>query len=128
MEIEKTRETSWKIHLGNKNNFIELSSIEVGGEVRKIRLSLKNNKNNTMEVEMDKDKFFNFLSLISAFKDVVIGNYEDTNFGIMDGVNENSDNFSISEDLNQNEEKIKENEKNVMDEEKSSDDTKWDLW
>ncbi|GAI94318.1 unnamed protein product, partial [marine sediment metagenome] len=29
MEIEKTRETSWKIQLKNKNESIELTSVEI---------------------------------------------------------------------------------------------------
>ena len=72
MEIEKTRETSWKIQLKNKNENIEITSVEVSGEIRIIKLSLENS-NNSVKVEMNKEEFFNFLSLISAFKDVVIG-------------------------------------------------------
>jgi len=72
MEIEKTRETSWKIQLKNKNENIEISSVEISGEVRIIKLAILNN-DKTARVEMNKEEFFNFLSLISAFKDVVIG-------------------------------------------------------
>jgi hypothetical protein len=72
MEIEKTRETSWKIQLKNKNNHIEITSVEISGEVRIIKLALQNN-DKSAKVEMNKEEFFNFLSLISAFKDVVIG-------------------------------------------------------
>ncbi len=72
MEIEKTRETSWKIQLKKKNEIIEITSVEISGEVRIIKLALINN-DNTVRVEMTKEEFFNFLSLISAFKDVVIG-------------------------------------------------------
>jgi len=72
MEIEKTRETSWKIQLKNKNENIEITSVEISGEVRLIKLALLNN-DDTVKVEMNKEEFFNFLSLISAFKDVVIG-------------------------------------------------------
>jgi acid stress-induced BolA-like protein IbaG/YrbA len=72
MEIEKTRETSWKIQLKNKNENIELTSVEISGEVRLIKLRLLKN-NDFINVEMKKEEFFNFLSLISAFKDVVIG-------------------------------------------------------
>jgi len=72
MEIEKTRETSWKIQLKKKNEIIEITSVEISGEVRIIKLALINN-DNTVRVEMKKEEFFNFLSLISAFKDVVIG-------------------------------------------------------
>ncbi len=72
MEIEKTRETSWRIQLKNRNENIEITSVEISGEVRIIKLAiLKNEK--TLKVEMNKEEFFNFLSLISAFKDVVIG-------------------------------------------------------
>ena len=75
MEIEKTRETSWRIQLKNRNENIEFTSVEISGEVRIIKLAiLKNEK--TIKVEMNKEEFFNFLSLIYAFKDVVIG--EDT--------------------------------------------------
>ncbi|MFX1327104.1 MAG: hypothetical protein ACFE91_03040 [Promethearchaeota archaeon] len=72
MEIEKTRETSWKIQLKNKNENIEITSVEISGEIRIIKLSLEN-RDNSVKVEMNKEEFFNFLSLISAFKDVVIG-------------------------------------------------------
>lgn len=72
MEIEKTRETSWKIQLKNKNENIELTSVEISGEVRLIKLRLLKN-GDFINVEMKKEEFFNFLSLISAFKDVVIG-------------------------------------------------------
>jgi hypothetical protein len=72
MEIEKTRETSWKIQLKNKNESIELTSVEVSGEVRILKLTLLKN-GDSLVVEMRKEEFFNFLSLISAFKDVIIG-------------------------------------------------------
>lgn len=72
MEIEKTRETSWKIQLKNKNENIEITSVEISGEVRIIKLALFNN-DTSVRVEMNKEEFFNFLSLILAFKDVVIG-------------------------------------------------------
>jgi hypothetical protein len=72
MEIEKTRETSWKIQLKNKNESIELTSVEISGEVRIIKLTLLKNSESII-VEMAKEEFFNFLSLITAFKDVVIG-------------------------------------------------------
>jgi hypothetical protein len=72
MEIEKTRETTWKIHLKKKINIIEITSVEVSGEVRSIKLAIKKN-NEIISVEMGKNEFFNFLSLVSAFKDVIIG-------------------------------------------------------
>jgi len=72
MEIEKIRETSWKIQLKNNKENIEITSVEISGEVRIIKLALFNNEN-SLKVEMSKEEFFNFLSLISAFKDVVIG-------------------------------------------------------
>ncbi len=72
MEIEKTRETSWKIRLKKDNENIELTSVEISGEVRLIKLSIIKD-DNSLVVEMNKEEFFNFLSLIGAFKDVVIG-------------------------------------------------------
>ncbi|MBA7666737.1 hypothetical protein ES703_74818 [subsurface metagenome] len=72
MEIEKTRETSWRIQLKNRNENIEITSVEISGEVRIIKLALINNEK-SIKVEMNREEFFNFLSLISAFKDVVIG-------------------------------------------------------
>ncbi|MFW9772599.1 MAG: hypothetical protein ACFFEO_10630 [Candidatus Thorarchaeota archaeon] len=76
MEIEKTRETSWRIQLKNKDENIEITSVEISGEVRIIKLALlKNDK--SIKVEMNKEEFYNFLSLISAFKDVVIGEETD---------------------------------------------------
>jgi len=72
MEIEKTRETSWRIQLKKRNENIEITSVEISGEVRIIKLALLRNEK-SVRVEMNKEEFFNFLSLISAFKDVVIG-------------------------------------------------------
>ncbi|MFW9879223.1 MAG: hypothetical protein ACFFG0_39590 [Candidatus Thorarchaeota archaeon] len=72
MEIEKTRETSWRIQLKNRNENIEITSVEISGEVRIIKLALINNEK-SIKVKMNREEFFNFLSLISAFKDVVIG-------------------------------------------------------
>ena len=77
MEIEKTRETTWKIHLKKKSDIIEITSVEVSGQVKSIKLALKTN-DDVVTVEMDKNEFFNFLSLILAFKDVIIG--EDVQF------------------------------------------------
>jgi len=77
MEIEKTRETSWKIQLKNKNESIELTSVEVSGEVRILKLTLLKN-GDSIVVEMKKEEFFNFLSLISAFRDVIIGEDQTT--------------------------------------------------
>lgn len=72
VEIEKKRETSWKIQLKKTDEYIELTSVEISGEVRLIKFSLLN-KNKSIMVELKKQDFFKFLSLISAFKDVVIG-------------------------------------------------------
>ncbi len=72
MEIEKKRETSWKISLKDKDRYIELISVEIGGEVRNIKFSLLKN-DNAITIEMSKEEFFNFLSLIHAFKDVIMG-------------------------------------------------------
>jgi hypothetical protein len=77
MEIEKTRETTWKIHLKKKSDIIEITSVEVSGLVKSIKLALKTNNDDIM-VEMNKNEFFNFLSLILAFKDVIIG--DEVNF------------------------------------------------
>jgi len=72
MEIEKTRETSWKIQLKKNHENIELTSVEISGDVQTIRLALLKDDQSII-VEMSKEEFFNFLSLVSAFKDVVIG-------------------------------------------------------
>ncbi len=72
MEIEKKRETSWKIQLHNTDEFIEITSVEISGEVRMIKLALINKENST-KVNINKEEFLKFLSLIAAFKDVVIG-------------------------------------------------------
>jgi len=72
MEIEKKRETSWKIRLKKDDNHIEITSVEVSGEVRQIKLALLNN-DKSIKVQMNKEEFFNFLSLLYAFKDVILG-------------------------------------------------------
>jgi hypothetical protein len=92
MEIEKTRETSWKIQLKNENENIELTSVEISGEVRQIKLRLLKN-GDFINVEMKKEEFYNFLSLISAFKDVVIG--EDKMSFADDIIREESESYKI---------------------------------
>jgi len=72
MEIEKKRETVWKLKQKEKQEFIELTSVEESGEVNLIKLSLKKTED-SITVEMNKSEFNNFLSILSAFKDVVIG-------------------------------------------------------
>jgi len=72
MEIEKKRETSWKIQLKKKKEYVEITSVEISGEVRQIKLGLLN-KDKSIKVDLNKEEFYKFLSLISAFKDVVIG-------------------------------------------------------
>jgi len=72
MEIEKKRETSWKIQLKKKKEYVEITSVEISGEVRQIKLGLLN-KDKSIKVILNKEEFYKFLSLISAFKDVVIG-------------------------------------------------------
>ncbi len=72
MEIEKKRETSWKIQLKDKKETVELTSVEISGEVRLIRVGLLNEAK-SIKVEMTKSEFYNFLSLLIAFKDVIIG-------------------------------------------------------
>ncbi|MFX0038418.1 MAG: hypothetical protein ACFFCY_04410 [Promethearchaeota archaeon] len=130
MEIEKTRETSWKIQLKNKNDNIEITSVEISGEVRLIKLALRNN-DKTTQVEMNKEEFFNFLSLISAFKDVVIGEESLT-------IEEEMDFFdNYREEIQQNVQKIDEdsyqlntdtNENNIENDDEELNPEEWDPW
>ncbi len=130
MEIEKTRETSWKIQLKNKNESIEITSVEISGEIRILKLSLEKS-NNSVKVEMNKEEFFNFLSLISAFKDVVIGEEsiiitEDINL-----IEDESNNIKEIPTLNDNlyrgsSSSIESNQKNNENEELNPEE--WDPW
>ncbi|MFX0035026.1 MAG: hypothetical protein ACFE9I_05225 [Candidatus Hermodarchaeota archaeon] len=130
MEIEKTRETSWKIQLKNKNESIEITSVEISGEIRILKLSLEKS-NNSVKVEMNKEEFFNFLSLISAFKDVVIGEEsiiitEDINL-----IEDESNNIQEIPTLNDNlyrgsSSSIENNQKNNENEELNPEE--WDPW
>lgn len=72
MEIEKKRETTWKFNVDKGQKNIELTSIEVSGIVKWVKFSLIN-EDESVDVKMTKEEFFNFLSLTSAFRDVVIG-------------------------------------------------------
>ena len=55
MEIEKTRETSWKIQLKHNNENVEITSVEISGEVRIIKLALlKSDK--SIKVEMNREE------------------------------------------------------------------------
>ena len=53
MEIEKTRETSWRIQLKNRNENIEITSVEISGEVRIIKLALLRNEE-SIKVQMNR--------------------------------------------------------------------------
>lgn len=127
MEIEKTRETTWKIRLKKEYENIELTSVEIGGEVRLIRLSLVKD-DSSIVVEMNKEEFFNFLSLIGAFKDVVIG--EDTFISeeipisteIKEVNNNQGDNDEIYPLDSEKSEKLINNEKEELNPEE------WDPW
>lgn len=100
MEIEKKRETSWKILLNENHNKIKITSVEISGEVRNIRIALQKEKNQ-LEIEMNKEEFFNFLSLISAFKDVVIGNNINSNIELKFN-EEKTENISLSNNESSN--------------------------
>ena len=130
MEIEKTRETSWRIQLKNRNENVEITSVEISGVVRIIKLAVLRNEK-SIEVEMNKEEFFNFLSLISAFKDVVIGEETeriDDEPQIMESENQKLDDVSdinntiypINSESSEND--IKESDNNELNPEE------WDPW
>jgi len=130
MEIEKTRETSWKIQLKHKDENIEITSVEISGEVRIIKLALLN-KDKSIRVEMNKQEFYNFLSLISAFKDVVIGEesfildndlrvFEEKSPQIQEAQKINGDLYQIKSD--NSEENLENNEKDELNPKE------WDPW
>jgi len=130
MEIEKTRETSWKIQLKHKDENIEITSVEISGEVRIIKLSLLN-KDESIRVEMNKEEFYNFLSLISAFKDVVIGEesfilnddlrvFEEKSPQIQEAQKINGNLYQLSSD--NSEENLENNEKDKLNPKE------WDPW
>ncbi len=130
MEIEKTRETSWKIQLKNKSENVEVTSVEISGEVRIIKLALLNSEK-SIKVEMNKEEFFNFLSLISAFKDVVIGDESFTRNDDLNLIKKNSSQIqeatSLDDNLYQiNTERHEKNLKNNENEELNPEE--WDPW
>lgn len=130
MEIEKKRETSWKIQLNKTDEYIELTSVEISGEVRMIKLALFN-KDNSIKVNMNKEEFFKFLSLIAAFKDVVIGDEAiilDNNLNIIENrVNDTQDYSKIKQELFQiNHDSSEESIKNDDTEELNPEE--WDPW
>ena len=78
---------------------------------------------------MNKDRFFNFLSLISAFKDVVIGNYQANNREFMDNINAELDSSSNSKNEYHQDNGIETNKKRKFDDqEEDTENTEWDLW
>jgi len=128
MEIEKTRETSWKIQLKKKNENIELTSVEISGDVRAIKLALLK-ENDSIIVEMNKEEFFNFLSLISAFKDVVIGeefSKFETNLTTEQNQSFQNINTELEEDYEINPKSLEENYQNEDEEELNPEE--WDPW
>ncbi len=132
MEIEKTRETSWKIQLRNRNENVELTSVENSGEVRSIKLGLLK-ENDSLRVEMNKEEFFNFLSLISAFKDVVIGDsYLVSNLDYPLSKESTIESNGEETTLSQEYESYSENSINSKKEEKSNEEElnpkEWDPW
>ena len=135
MEIEKKRETSWKIQLKKKNEYIEITSVEISGVVRLIKLSLLN-KDKSVKVELNKEEFYKFLSLISAFKDVIIG--EDSvliedNLEIINNTPQKLEEYSkIDEEIYQldpkpPEESLKNNDSQELDTEELNPE-EWDPW
>ncbi|MCK4281610.1 MAG: hypothetical protein KAX10_05810 [Candidatus Lokiarchaeota archaeon] len=101
MEIEKKRETVWKLKQKEKQKYIELISVEESGEVNQIKLSLKKMED-AITIEMNKSEFNNFLSILLAFKDVVIGSEMSTltpDFKDFDAIKsqEKEESVSISE-------------------------------
>lgn len=127
MEIEKTRETTWKIRLKKENENIELTSVEISGEVRLIKLCLLRD-DSSIVVEMNKEEFFNFLSLIGAFKDVVIGEdtFDSEKIQISHEIQEISENQQNNDELypidSENSEKLIKNDKEELNPEE------WDPW
>lgn len=124
MEIEKKRETIWRINQKNKESEIELISVEESGDINLIKFFLKKLEDSIC-VEMNKSEFNNFLSVLSAFKDVVIGTeidalssgfgeYEDTDIQVSnesEPVSEENDiNLTQSEDTSQTEESLPDEE------------------
>ena len=130
MEIEKTRETSWKIQLKHNNENVEITSVEISGEVRIIKLALlKSDK--SIKVEMNREEFYKFLSLITAFKDVVIGEetyvmnddlrvFEEKPSQIQDAPNIKGELYQINPD--HIEENVEDNESEELNPEE------WDPW
>ena len=124
MEIEKTRETTWKIRLKRNEGIIELTSVEISGEVRNIKLALRKEKD-LIRVEMGKGEFFNFLSLISAFKDVIIGediNYLQDQLTDVEIYDNHKETMTEKENLNEIVENDTNNESNDLNPEE------WDPW
>jgi len=126
MEIEKTRETSWKIQLKNKNESIELTSVEVSGEVRILKLTLLKNSD-SLVVEMRKEEFFNFLSLISAFRDVIIG---DDQITMTESFNSEEITPDIKTEVEKNEVYSNEVEEKTLDNKETNElnPEEWDPW
>jgi len=130
MEIEKKRETSWKIQLKEKEEYIEITSVEISGEVREIKLLLLN-KDKSVKVRLNKSEFFKFLSLISAFKDVLIGEdsiTSETSLEIINNPSQKINDYSeINNDIYQidsepTEESLKKNDPEELDP------GEWDPW
>jgi len=125
MEIEKTRETTWKISLKKNDETIELTSVEISGEVRNIKLALRKEKD-LIRVEMGKAEFFNFLSLIIAFKDVILGgdiNYLQDQMTNVEIYNNHNKIITEKKDLNE----IVENDY-TNDESNDLNPEEWDPW
>jgi len=130
MEIEKKRETSWKIQLKEKEEYIEITSVEISGEVREIKLLLLN-KDKSVKVRLNKSEFFKFLSLISAFKDVLIGEdsiSSETSLEIINNHSQKINDYSeINDDIYQiDSEPSDESLKNTDPEELNPEE--WDPW
>lgn len=130
MEIEKKRETSWKIQLKEKEEYIEITSVEISGEVREIKLLLLN-KDKSVKVRLNKAEFFKFLSLISAFKDVLIGEdsiSSETSLEIINNHSQKINDYSeINDDIYQiDSEPTDESLKNTDPEELNPEE--WDPW
>lgn len=127
MEIEKKRETSWKIQLKEKEEYIEITSVEISGEVREIKLLLLN-KDKSVKVRLNKAEFFKFLSLISAFKDVLIGEDSISSETSLEIINNHSQKINDYSEINDqiDSEPTDESLKNTDTEELNPEE--WDPW
>lgn len=72
MEIEKKKETTWVLKFSGKDTIMCIKSLENFGKIEKFTFSLQDG-HGTISVELNEDQFLNLVSILTGFRQGVLG-------------------------------------------------------